>query len=310
MYRLLATHGYEEQMFPVPDGEAQLGSAPENDIVLHATGVSRRHALVRRLAEGVEIVDLVSKNGLFVEGKRVKRAVLTPGLRLQIGAAWLEIEEISSSEAALAFMLQDSLGQQQCAPLVTALVQARTDPRNPSPADRALVLAYHIAQVGVGFPGERADLLARIRATLHAESLVSFERRPRGNLRIVESEGSLSREETKLLSSLAADVRSSIPEQIILKRAGHLLLAGRGPWFLGAAFREELLAQEGWRKYFLRFVAHEFFVPIRKLDEFKASEAYRVLALARGNKRRTAELLDIAPNTLYDLLRLPHRPKR
>lgn len=310
MYRLLARYGYEEQLFPVPDAEARLGSAPGNDIVLRATGVSRRHALVRRLAEGVEVVDLGSKNGLIVECRRVKRAVLTPGLRLQIGAAWLEVEEVSSSEATLSFLLQDSLGQPQGAPPITALVHARTDPRNPSLADKALALAYHIAEVGVGLPGERADLLARIRGTLNAESFLTFERRHRGNLRIVESEGRLSGEEAKLLGSLAAGARSAIPEQIFLKRARNLLLAGREPWFVGAGFREESLAQEGWRKYLLRFLAHEFFIPIRRLDELKASEAYRVLALARGNKRRTAELLDIAPNTLYDLLRLHSKPKR
>src|SRR4030095_13001183 len=118
MYRLPATYGYEEKVFPVPVGEAQLGSASENDIVLRATGVSHRHALVRRRPEGVEVVDLESKNGLFVERQRVKRAVLSPGLRLQIGIAWLEVEEVSSAEAAL-FMLQESSAQSRSLPTVT-----------------------------------------------------------------------------------------------------------------------------------------------------------------------------------------------
>jgi hypothetical protein len=309
MYRLLATHGYEEQVFPVPDGEARLGSASENDIVLCATGVSRRHALVRRRPEGVEVLDLGSKNGLFVEGRRVKRAVLTPGLRVQIGAAWLEIEEVSSSEAAL-FMLQDSSERSACPLSITALVKAGTDPRSLSPADAALVLAYHIAQVGVGLPGKRTDLIARIRAILGAEAFASFERTRRGKLRILESEGAFSSEETKLLGSLAEGARSSIPEQVMLKRAGRLVLAGREPWFLGATYVEEALAREGWRKDFLRFLGHEFLAPVRSLDELNASEAYRVLALARGNKRRAATLLGISPGTLYKLLNRRISPKR
>ena len=309
MYRLLATHGYEEQVFPVPESEARLGSALENDIVLRATGVSRRHGLVRRLPEGVEILDLSSKNGLFVEGRRVKRAVLTPGLRLQIGAAWLEVEEVSSSEAVL-FMLQDSPEQPSYQPSMTAIVQARVDPQSLSPADAALALAYHIGQVGVGLPGRRVDLLARIKATLGAEAFVSFDRTRHGVLRILEGEGRFSPEDTKLLASLAADARVAFPGQILLKRAGRLLLAGREPWFLGAGFSDDSFSQEGWRKDFLRFIAHQFFAPVRNLDDLSSAEACRVLALARGNKRRTASLLGVSPGTLYKLLSGCSRLKR
>jgi FHA domain-containing protein/regulatory Fis family protein len=301
MYRLLATHGYEEQVFPVPEDEARLGSDSENDIVLRVTGISRRHALVRRRPEGVEVSDLGSKNGLFVEGLRVKRAVLTPGLRIQIGAAWLEVEEVSSSEAALACMFRGS-SEPPCPPAVTPVVRAAANPRNLSKADAALALAYHVAEAGVGLPGRRTDLLARIKATLGAEAFASFERTRRGRLRILESEGGFSPEDTKLLGSLAEGARPAMPEQVMLKRAGRLLLAGRGPWFLGARFAGESLAREGWRKDLLRFLAHEFFSSVRNLDDLNASETCRVLALARGNKRRAAALLGISPGTLYKLL--------
>lgn len=308
MHRLLITHGYEERVFPVPESEARLGSASENDIVLRATGVSRRHALVRRRPEGVEVLDLGSKNGLFVEGQRVQRAVLTPGLRLQIGAGWLEVEEISSSQAALEFMLHSSSEQLPHPPSITPIVRAGADQRKLSPADAALALAYHIAQVGVGLPGGRTDLLARIKVILGAETLASFERTRRGVLRTLESEGGFAAEETRLLSSLAEGARSSIPEQTILKRTGRLLLAGRDPWFLGAGFADEALARDGWRKDFLRFLARELFAPVRNLDHLNASEAARVLALTRGNKRKAAALLGISPGTLYKLLSLRSSP--
>lgn len=310
MYRLLATHGYEEQVFPVPESEAQLGSASENTIVLQATGVSRRHALVRRRPEGVEVLDLGSKNGLFVAGRRVKRAVLTPGLRLQIGTVWLEVEEVSSSQAALELMLQGSPEQPPRPLSITPIVQAGADQRKLSPADAALALAYHVAQVGAGLPGRRTDLLARIKAILGAETLASFEKTRRGMLRILENEGGFSAEEAKLLSSVCKGARFSLPEQTILQRTGRLLLAGREPWFLGASFAEEPLAREGWRKDFLRFLAHELFAPVRNLDDLSASEAARVLALARGNKRRTAALLGISPGTLYKLLGRHSPPRR
>ena len=48
MLRLLSIYGQEERVFEVPEYEAQLGSGPENDLVLRVPGISRRHALVRR----------------------------------------------------------------------------------------------------------------------------------------------------------------------------------------------------------------------------------------------------------------------
>src|SRR5690242_3485604 len=107
MLRLLVCHGTEELTFPVPESEATLGRDPENAIALPFAGVSRRHAIVRRIPGGVEIVDQSVKNNLFAGGEKVRRAILTPGLRVQIGTAWLEVEEVSS-EAALLFARESS----------------------------------------------------------------------------------------------------------------------------------------------------------------------------------------------------------
>jgi hypothetical protein len=309
MLRLLATYRDEEQVFAVPENEAQLGSASENAIVLRVPGVSRRHALVRRSPGGVEVVDLGSKNGLFVEGRRVQRAILTPGLRLQIGTAWIEVEEISASAEALAFMLQDSSEGAAHPFPSTPTVEPGKDCRSCSPVDAALALAYHIAQAGVGLPGRRSDLFARIRATLGAEAFASFERTRRGRLRVLESAGEFLLEETKLLASQVEGANSLAREQVVLLRTGRLLLSGRDTWFLGARFGDEYWTHEGWRKDFLRFLAHQLFLPVRNLDDLNASEASRVLALARGNKRRTALLLGVSPGTLYKLLTRRSVPK-
>lgn len=302
MLRLLATYGHEEQVFAVPEGEAQLGSASENAIVLRAPGISRSHALVRRSPGGVEVVDLGSKNGLFVAGRRVKSLILVPGLRLQMGAVWIEVEEVSASTQALALMLHASSGEAVRPSATTTTVEQGVDLKGRYPVDAALALACHIGRAGVGLPGKRTDLLARIKAVLGAEAFASFERTRRGRLRILESTGEFSADETKLLASLVAGAHSSLREQVVLMRTGRLLLAGRDVWFLGARFGEESLAHEGWRKDLLRFLAHQFFMPVRNLEDLSSSEASRVLALARGNKRRTALLLGVSPGTLYKLL--------
>ncbi|HEX4960169.1 MAG TPA: FHA domain-containing protein [Thermoanaerobaculia bacterium] len=301
MLRLLSFYGQEERVFEVPDNEAQLGSSPENDLVLRVPGISRRHALVRRCPGGVELVDLGSKNGIFVEGRRVKRAFLTPGLRLQIGVTWLELEDVDSSQAELTRLLQDA-SERAAPPSVSTVTELAAGVQSLTPAEAALALAYHIAQRGVALPGRRTDLLARIKATLGAEAFLSFERRRSGGLRTLESEGTFLNADVHVFASLAADASVSPSKQVLLKRAGPILVAGRGPWFLGAKFAGEALAREGWRKDFLRFLAHRFFLPLRTLDDLNASEAQRILALVGGNKRKAAGLLGISPGTLYKLL--------
>jgi hypothetical protein len=309
MLRLLVTHGHEELTYAVTEGAAKLGSAGGNDIVLAIPGISRRHALVRRQPGGVEVIDLGSKNGLLIEGQRVKRAALTAGLRVQIGAAWLEVEEVSTSEEALACLHKNPPEGSVRPPAMTATMETQRTPRSFSPEDAALALAYHIAQAGVGSPEQRTDLLLRIKAALEAEAFATLETTRFGRLRIWESVGTFSALEERLFNSLAGSKRIPGGEEVMLKRVEKLVLAGRGSWFLAARFAQESIAREGWRKEFLRFLASQFFMPVRSLDDMDAAEANRVRSLTRGNKKRTAELLGICRNTLDKLLGRPGSPK-
>jgi hypothetical protein len=310
MFRLLITHGHEEWVFAVPEKEARLGRAKENDIALRIPGVSRWHALVRRWAGGVEVLDLDSKNKLLVEGKPVARAVLTPGLRLQIGEAWLEVEEVTTTEEALACVNEDSSEQSARPAPLTAAAEPQGIPKSLLPEDVALTLAYHIAQVGVGIPKKREDLLLRIKSALGADAFVTLERTRSGRLRIWESVGTFPRAEERLFTSLAGDVEITAREQMMLKRAGVVLLAGRDSWFLAARFPEESMGQEKWRKEFLRFLASEFFPSVRSLHDVGHDEASRILSLVGNNKKRASRLLGISRTTLYELLELFGLSKR
>ena len=86
-------------------GAITIGRSEENDVIIEDQQVSRHHARVE-CARGVcAVEDLQSSNGTFVNGERVRRAVLAPGDRLRIGdvemtyrapqgrtpEAWLEI---------------------------------------------------------------------------------------------------------------------------------------------------------------------------------------------------------------------------
>ncbi|MHB8648041.1 MAG: FHA domain-containing protein, partial [Thermomicrobiales bacterium] len=64
---------------------ATIGRASENDLVLDHPQVSRRHAQVRWDGAQYVISDLNSTNGVYVNGERMREAVLPEGARVQIG---------------------------------------------------------------------------------------------------------------------------------------------------------------------------------------------------------------------------------
>jgi pSer/pThr/pTyr-binding forkhead associated (FHA) protein len=69
----------------VVEARAVVGRDPDCDVVLSSRSVSRKHAIVEKTG-GVWVArDLGSANGLFVEGKRVSEAPLTPGASLRFG---------------------------------------------------------------------------------------------------------------------------------------------------------------------------------------------------------------------------------
>ena len=71
----------------VLDGDVtQAGRHPESDIFLDDVTVSRRHAELRRRADGkVEIRDVGSLNGTYVNRERTEVTVLAAGDEVQIG---------------------------------------------------------------------------------------------------------------------------------------------------------------------------------------------------------------------------------
>ena len=76
-----------EQTFRLlPNGVKTIGRAAGADFILDAALVSRVHCRVSVSADGdLDVKDLDSTNGTFVNGSRVSIARLIPGDRLQVG---------------------------------------------------------------------------------------------------------------------------------------------------------------------------------------------------------------------------------
>ena len=77
----------DRRRLPLRPGENILGREPEDGINLDSPTVSRRHARIVISATGATLEDLDSKNGTFVQGKRVSAPVqLTNGDTIRAGA--------------------------------------------------------------------------------------------------------------------------------------------------------------------------------------------------------------------------------
>jgi pSer/pThr/pTyr-binding forkhead associated (FHA) protein len=62
-----------------------LGRHPDSDIFLDDVTVSRRHAAIRRTADGYEVSDVGSLNGTYVDRERVETTKLRDMHELQVG---------------------------------------------------------------------------------------------------------------------------------------------------------------------------------------------------------------------------------
>jgi pSer/pThr/pTyr-binding forkhead associated (FHA) protein len=75
-----------ELTFRISSGARTIGRAIRADFVIDAVMVSRLHCRLTALATGVlEVEDLSSTNGTYVNDQRVHRAVLANGDRLRVG---------------------------------------------------------------------------------------------------------------------------------------------------------------------------------------------------------------------------------
>ena len=91
-------HTAESEAGPVtfrvlPGSTRTVGRAPRADFILEAALVSRLHCRLEAAADHLEVVDLDSTNGTFVNDKRISKAKMTSGDRLRIGRVELKVEK-------------------------------------------------------------------------------------------------------------------------------------------------------------------------------------------------------------------------
>lgn len=121
-----------DMRFPLRLGETLLGRSPYCSIVLNDGLVSRQHSAIRVTREGVQIEDLGSRNGTWVNQTKIAGPTqLAAGDRIEIGGQVLFVEYESREDRPHRDTLAIT-GEHQAAPLSDPLDTPTEPGRVPS----------------------------------------------------------------------------------------------------------------------------------------------------------------------------------
>jgi pSer/pThr/pTyr-binding forkhead associated (FHA) protein len=82
----------------LPGNIKTIGRAPRADFIVEAPLVSRLHCRLTAGASELEVVDLESTNGTFVNGERVTRVTMRSGDRLGVGRVELHVTRTATDD--------------------------------------------------------------------------------------------------------------------------------------------------------------------------------------------------------------------
>ncbi len=98
MASLFVIQGADQgKRFEFTSGPVTLGRDNSNAVQLHDNEVSRRHAELRQVPSGYELVDLGSANGTYVNDHPVDRTACAPATRCMLGQTVMEFQDDGTS---------------------------------------------------------------------------------------------------------------------------------------------------------------------------------------------------------------------
>ena len=83
----------QELRFPLFKDRLTIGRTQQNDIQLKASHISRRHAVIVTEGDATRVIDWGSKNGVFVNSRRITEHFLKNGDTVTVGTAEFRYEE-------------------------------------------------------------------------------------------------------------------------------------------------------------------------------------------------------------------------
>ncbi|MDO8456057.1 MAG: FHA domain-containing protein [Burkholderiaceae bacterium] len=108
------------KVVPLSKERMTLGRRPYNDIVVDNLAVSGEHAALQAIGSEYYIEDLSSTNGIYINGKKIKRQILQTGDNIEIGKYTIkyvqevqDVEGNKSSPSGIQSSAMDSLPSEE-----------------------------------------------------------------------------------------------------------------------------------------------------------------------------------------------------
>ncbi len=149
---------YQAHDLEIPEGEFVIGRTPECQLALDDPRVSRKHAVLRAVGEGVIVEDLGSRNGLSVNGAKIEgKRLCVDGDRITIGSQEMLIYKGGSGQHRQTLTVQGTTHTLTEIPL-EAVWAARASAleireRSSSPGDGGRISSPSAGSTGNPFPG-------------------------------------------------------------------------------------------------------------------------------------------------------------
>lgn len=83
--RVITTRSFEQERI-------RIGRAPDNEVRIDNAGLSRQHAVIERAGRVYTVVDTSQKNGVYLNGERVRRKHLNHGDTIAVGKFVLTVD--------------------------------------------------------------------------------------------------------------------------------------------------------------------------------------------------------------------------
>lgn len=223
---LVVRYGVELLRFPLPPADAVLGADVESALFVPFPGVSRRHLRVVPDGDLVRLFDLGSKNGLWVNGERVRESLLHSGAEVKLGSVSLSLGDADSGDLELGVRLRRP-AQPQGGPGPGGDRTTSTGGFGGT-VQHALRLLWDLGDAaGPGrLPASLAVALQRIREIIGAETVFLLTRLPGSAPAVTFRDGAVLDDAVVAAAVLSCSWTGSARRAEVVDVPGHTILVG------------------------------------------------------------------------------------
>ena len=150
-----------------------IGRSPEAGVRVNDEMVSRQHVRVYLSGQEVRVEDLDSRNGIFINGRRITESAFKEGETLSVGNATFQLSRYTQAPATNQTMISFEEGAQLCEEFTTELSAAR--PARALPRGAPARFRFRPRRTA------RQDSRAPLRGTAHSPCLRAYPRRGQPN---------------------------------------------------------------------------------------------------------------------------------